>query len=721
MQEIKSKHKGFAENLLLALDIFIIFLLLFGSNIVIPQWLQLVGRLHPFILHFPIVVLIMAMVLEFFRFKERFQTEKLYHEFTTYLWLTGALFAALTVIMGLFLSKEPGYDGDTLQWHKWLGVSVVFIASAIYWCRGKGWYNARIARTASLLAVVFITLASHYGASITHGDNFILAPVWHPEKEKVPIDKALVYRDVIQPIFESKCTSCHNPGKTKGGLMLIDEKSILKGGKDGKLIVPGQPQISMLLQRLHLPEEDKKHMPPSGKPQLSAEEINLLYLWVKENVDYKKKVTDLPPTDSLRVIAATLLKPAEQTEEVYDFASADDKLLKKLNNNYRVIYPIAQGSPALGVNIYNKSSYQPKALEELSSIKKQVVSLDLSKMPVKDAELKTIAQFENLHTLNLNFTDVTGNNLKDLAGLKYLTSLSLAGTKLNPQAVKQLSTLKSLTKIALWDTGMPDAEIAELQKSNKNINFIQGFKDDGRPIKLNNPQVKNTSFVFSASMPLLLVHPIKGVDIRYTTDGTDPDSIKSLLYKPGIIISKSMAIKAKAFKTGWLGSDMIQFNIYKSAYTPDSISFITGPNDKYKADGAKSLIDKELGGTSFGNGKWVASQKDLAIYMQFAKPTDVHTVTLNCMRNIGSQIFLPVAIEVWGGNDSKHLKLLSKVIPPTPKKDDPFALKGMDCKLSNAQSLTCLKVIVKPIQNLPSWDPVKNQPGWAFLDELFLN
>src|ERR1700729_3748383 len=104
---IKSSHKGFAENLLFALNIFIIFFLLFGSNIVIPQWLQPVGRLHPLIIHFPIVVLIMAMVFEFFRHKERFRGEKLYQEFTTYLWLTGALFAALTAIMGLFLSKEP--------------------------------------------------------------------------------------------------------------------------------------------------------------------------------------------------------------------------------------------------------------------------------------------------------------------------------------------------------------------------------------------------------------------------------------------------------------------------------------------------------------------------------------------------------------------------------------------------------------------------------------
>ena len=90
--------------------------------------------------------------------------------------------------------------------------------------------------------------------------------------------------------------------------------------------------------------------------------MNVLYQWIKENADFKKKVIDLPATDSLRMVAATFLKPAEAPEEQYDFAAADEKTIKKLNNNYRGIYPLADGSPALAVNIYNKSTYNPKVL-----------------------------------------------------------------------------------------------------------------------------------------------------------------------------------------------------------------------------------------------------------------------------------------------------------------------------------------------------------------------
>ena len=80
-----------------------------------------------------------------------------------------------------------------------------------------------------------------------------------------------------------------------------------------------------MLQRIHLPEEEKKHMPPSGKTQLTAAEMTVLYQWVKENADFKKKVIDLPASDSLRMAASVFLKPAQASQEHYDFAAADQK------------------------------------------------------------------------------------------------------------------------------------------------------------------------------------------------------------------------------------------------------------------------------------------------------------------------------------------------------------------------------------------------------------
>jgi hypothetical protein len=342
-------------------------------------------------------------------------------------------------------------------------------------------------------------------------------------------------------------------------------------------------------------------------------------------------------------------------------------------------------------------------------------------MPVKDADLKTIVKFENLRRLNLNFSDVTGKGLKELAGLKYLKSISLAGVKLNIADVKQLIGIKSLNELAVWDSGLNPADLQSLQKQNPELNLLTGFKDDGKVMKLTSPQLKNTSVIFKQSYTLQLSNPIKGADIRYTTDGSVPDSINAASYKPGVVFTQSTVIKARAFKAGWKGSDTVQFNVYKCAYTPDSISFVKYPDDKYKGDGAKTIIDKELGGGNFGNGKWLASQKDMAVMMWFNKPIDLHSVSLNVMRNTGPQIFLPALVEVWGGADQNHLKLLSTLKTATPYQTDPFALMPLECKLRSAQQVSCIKLVAQPLKSVPAWHPAKGKPGWVFLDEVFLN
>jgi uncharacterized membrane protein len=716
---IPNRYKGFSNNLLISLNIFILFLLLANSYVVVPQWLQPVGRMHPLLLHFPIVVLILAMIMEFFRFRPAFEKDTFYQEFTSTLLLVGAFFSAVTVIMGLFLSHEPGYSGSTLQWHKWFGVCVSFLAAFIYWFRGTVQYSTVIARTASIVIVFFLVVAGHLGADLTHGDNFVFAPITH--KKLVPIEQAVIYSDVIQPIFESKCISCHNTEKSKGGLVLINQALLLKGGKTGKLFVPGQPEVSLLLQRIHLPDDEKKHMPPNGKPQLTDDEMKVLYLWIKANADFDKKVINLPEGDSLRIVASSFLKPADAVEEHYDFAAADDKTIKKLNNNYRGVYPLSAESPALSVDIFNRSAYDPKVLNDLLEIKKQVVSLDLHKMPVTDADLKTIAKFENLRALNLNYTDITGNTLKDLSSLKYLRSLSMAGTQLDPHTLDAISSFKSLTELTIWNTGLPATDIQQLKLSNKKLHVLDGYKSDGKLTQLNQPQIKNTQFVFATQTPLLISHPITGVIIRYTTDGTDPDSVNSPIYKPGVMISENTTVKTRVYKPGWYGSNIVSAQFYKNRYKPDSIQLVSTPNEKYHGDGAKTLIDGELGTPNYNGGKWLGFQIDMEALLYYNHPIKPNTLTLNCLKMVSNQIFQPTMVQVWGGKDKGHLRLLGTVKTGEQKKDDPVIITGLICKLASSSPISCIKLVAKPIYKLPDWHPAKGKPSWIFADEVFVN
>ena len=734
---MQKKLARLAEQALFASAVFILFLLVFENKIVIPVWLQPIGRLHPLILHFPIVILLLAVVMEAFRFNKantvnRSESQisdlsEFYRTFSTNLLLVGALLAAVTVIMGLFLSREDGYTGAVVQWHKWTGVATFYIAALIYWGRTKAWYSPAIARSGAALMSLLLIGAGHYGSVITHGEDFIIAPITHQMKS-APVDfqQAVVFNDVIKPIFEQKCTSCHNPDKLKGELALTDAESIRKGGKSGKLYVAGDPDISLLLKRIHLPVDEKKHMPPSGKAQLTPAESKLLALWVKGRAEFNRKVIELPATDSLRIMAAAMFKPNEQTEPKFAFDAADEETVKKLNTDYRTIAPLAKESSALAVNLYNKATYSSEKLQELSPIKSQIVYLNLNKMPVRDADLKYIGQFENLQKLDMNFTDITGKDLNQLAPLKHLESLALSGTAVKYTDLKnQIGTFKNLKTVALWETGLTENEIHQLQKAYPNIQFIAGFDGEkSEPIRLNPPQLKNPA-IFAQSTQIQLKHPIKGVEIRYTTDGTDPDSINSPICNDKTVITTSTIIKAKGYKPGWFSSPIATFNYYKSGYKPDSSTLLMPLNPVHQAEGANTFFDHKLGTFGANSPAWANNwagvrKNDLVLVSEFKKPVSVTSVDLRTMIEPETGIFPPAEVEIWGGNSRDHMKLIATTHPELPaKKSDPV-LKAVGCTFK-PHTVSYLKIIAKPVSKLPEWHPNKGNQALLLVDEVFIN
>jgi hypothetical protein len=85
----------------------------------------------------------------------------------------------------------------------------------------------------------------------------------------------LKFEKDIFPIFQAKCTSCHGGLSKKGGLDLRTLASTARGGNSGPGMKPGRPDDSPVWQSLKANE-----MPPSNKPQLTAEEKQLILKWI---------------------------------------------------------------------------------------------------------------------------------------------------------------------------------------------------------------------------------------------------------------------------------------------------------------------------------------------------------------------------------------------------------------------------------------------------------
>lgn len=76
----------------------------------------------------------------------------------------------------------------------------------------------------------------------------------------------VTYEKDIRPMFEASCFRCHGAQRPKAHLRLDSLEGALKGGEDGKVIVPGSSSQSLLVAAAARVNEDVA-MPPKFKPR----------------------------------------------------------------------------------------------------------------------------------------------------------------------------------------------------------------------------------------------------------------------------------------------------------------------------------------------------------------------------------------------------------------------------------------------------------------------
>lgn len=94
----------------------------------------------------------------------------------------------------------------------------------------------------------------------------------------VPSSGPLTYNDTIGPIFQARCSSCHGTGGIQG-LNLTTYQTTLAGSTNGPVILPGDPDNSLLVKKQ---TADQPHF-----GQLAPEELKLVIEWIKAGAPEK--------------------------------------------------------------------------------------------------------------------------------------------------------------------------------------------------------------------------------------------------------------------------------------------------------------------------------------------------------------------------------------------------------------------------------------------------
>lgn len=106
------------------------------------------------------------------------------------------------------------------------------------------------------------------------------------------------YNRLIRPILSDKCYRCHGPdaGERKGGFRLDDRESAVAKADSGETpIVPGKPEQSELLKRIHSTDADVQMPPPALNKKLTDAEKQLLKDWIAAGADYQLHWAFVPP------------------------------------------------------------------------------------------------------------------------------------------------------------------------------------------------------------------------------------------------------------------------------------------------------------------------------------------------------------------------------------------------------------------------------------------
>ncbi len=477
-----------------------------------PWWIVL-GRVHPLVLHFPLALVAVLALIELGGglVRRRFPRPAI----LVLLWLN-AVFAGLAAVSGLELAAEGGYDADALTMHQVLGVCAAG-ACGLLALLASVFASRAVYRWSLALTLLLVVPAGHYGASLTHGDDFLSGPLQdalegkvkpppkpRPQPEPPPAVQPVVpagngaatpnaaqvsYLRDIAPLMEKYCASCHGPKKHKADLRLDSPTAIKAGSENGPVIEPGNAAKSFLWERMTLPLEHDDRMPPEGKPQLTPEQMELVRRWLDEGASFDgepppSQVAPDPDGDKAGERPKTPAPPPGEGQAVLQAARA--RLAEALVH----AAPLSQGSDLLRIDCapVAETIDDAAAARLLTDLAPVIGELSLARTRVTDASMPLIGTMTGLRRLDLRASGVTMAGLRHLRGLGQLRELVLAETPLLEALRDDLLALPALEKVYLWNTGLGEAAVSMLRQRQGLV--VDAGLGSGDPVLEIEPEVK---------------------------------------------------------------------------------------------------------------------------------------------------------------------------------------------------------------------------------------
>ena len=485
MKVALSKYKRIALALTLFLPALLLLALPFYKPGELSYVLLMIGRFHPVILHFPIVLIILALILELLR---KFKILKTADFIIIVILTTAAVSTVVAIASGFLLYASGDYSGQLMQQHLWIGVitgACILITVAFYFIYRNAAKLYPLYAAGLLISNAAVAYTSHLGGSLTHGEDYLTEylPMIGSKTDTVkikPESEMLVYEDMILPIFEAKCVGCHNDSRSKGEFSMASIQTILKGGESGNPgIVAGLADSSELYKRLILPEDDDDRMPPKGKTPLTQPEINLVKYWIQQGASQALRVDKMRKDTVTNIMVSHILPELKRYRRKQQIARVKDQQLQRsLDTVARQLNISIQKDTSAEENFFMVAMKFPPArltndqFRELMPYAGVFSKMSLVSSGIEDDGLYHISQMSNLKELYLQKTNLNGSGLIYLQNLEQLEVLNLSYTKIDDKAVLELLKIPNLREVYLFQTKASADVIKALQEYKPSLKIL---------------------------------------------------------------------------------------------------------------------------------------------------------------------------------------------------------------------------------------------------------
>jgi uncharacterized membrane protein/mono/diheme cytochrome c family protein len=461
------------------------------------DFIYFLGRFHVLLLHIPITLALAVVVLDWLSRREKYEQ---FEPVVPPLWAAAAISAVATAVLGYMHFSEGGFTGPSADAHRALGTSVAFLTTLVW--AARSWSLAiyrRLQTAVGLTLVALVTATGHLGGNLTHGDAYLVqyAPralqrVLGFQVSRPPVKDIAAadpYLDIVRPIFEQRCFSCHNTGKQRGELNLTSYDAVMKGGKNGAVIIPGNPNGSDMYRRINLPAADKNAMPAEDKTPLTEGQKAIIAWWIQSGAKSNVATGDdpIPPgvqsaisaqlglSDSSTVVMSA---PGNPDESPGPPIKVSPQILERLVEAGFMARQDALSDERLMVSAISPGSqFSDEQLERLAGSGAKIGDLALERTGLTDSSAPSLARLQDLARLRLDNNKLTDKGIAALVPLRKLEYLNIYGNPgVTDASVATLAQLPALREVYLWGTSVSPDGVEKLRQQRPELRVNAGNK-----------------------------------------------------------------------------------------------------------------------------------------------------------------------------------------------------------------------------------------------------